>query len=66
MPGVEKIIKPDARLYRILLDRYGLKAEECVFTDDNPANIAGAEAVGIKGILFKNEKQLRAELEAVL
>ena len=55
--GVEKIIKPDARLYRILLDRYGLKAEECVFTDDNPANI---------GILFKNEKQLRAELEAVL
>ncbi len=64
--GEEKIIKPDARLYRILLDRFGLKAEECVFIDDNPANVAGAEAVGIKGILFKNEKQLRAELDLVL
>jgi len=63
---VEKVIKPDPRLYRILLDRYGLKAEECVFIDDNPANVAGAEAVGIKGILFKNAEQLRAELEAVL
>ena len=64
--GAEKILKPDARLYRLLLDRYGLKAEECVFVDDNPANVAGAEAVGIKGILFKNEKQLRAELDLVL
>ena len=64
--GVEKVIKPDPRLYRILLDRYGLKAEECVFIDDNPANVAGAEAVGIKGILFKNAEQLRAELDLVL
>ena len=61
--GAEKVIKPDARLYRILLDRYGLKAAECVFIDDNAANVAGAEAVGIRGILFKGEKQLREELE---
>ena len=64
--GVEKVIKPDARLYRILLDRYGLKAEECVFIDDNPANTAGAEAVGIRGIVFKNAEELRAQLEALL
>lgn len=64
--GVEKIIKPDARLYRILLERYGLKAEECVFIDDNPANVAGAEAVGIHGIVFHDASQLRKDLDALL
>lgn len=64
--GREKVVKPDARLYRILLERYGLKAEECVFVDDNPANTAGAEAVGIKGIVFKSAENLREALDAVL
>ena len=64
--GQEKVVKPDARLYRILLERFGLKAEECVFVDDNPANTAGAEAVGIKGIVFKGAEDLREELKAVL
>ena len=64
--GVEKFLKPDARLYRVLLDRYGLKAEECVFIDDNPANTAGAEAVGIKGIVFQGVEQLRKQLDTLL
>lgn len=64
--GEERVIKPDARLYRILLDRYGLKPEECVFIDDNAANAAGAEAVGIHGIVFHDASQLRTELEALL
>ena len=64
--GVEKLLKPDARLYRVLLDRYGLKAEECVFIDDNPANTAGAEAVGIKGIVFQGVEQLRKQLDTLL
>ena len=64
--GEERIIKPDARLYRILLDRYGLKAEECVFIDDNPANVAGAEAVGIPGIVFHDASQLRKTLDDLL
>ena len=64
--GEEKLLKPDARLYRVLLDRYGLKAEECVFIDDNPNNTAGAEAVGIKGIVFQGVEQLRKQLNALL
>ena len=64
--GQEKVVKPDARLYRILLERYGLKAEECVFVDDNPANTAGAEAVGIKGIVFHDASQLRKDLDNLL
>ena len=64
--GVERVIKPHPELYRILLDRYGLKAEECVFIDDNAANVAGAEAVGIRGILFEGEKLLREKLEELV
>ena len=64
--GVEKVIKPHPELYHILLERYGLNAAECVFIDDNAANVAGAEAVGIRGIRFEGEKQLRKKLEELL
>lgn len=59
----EKIIKPDPRLYRILLDRYDLKPEECVFIDDNANNVTGARAVGIEAIRFENRDQLAEVLE---
>ena len=62
----EKVLKPDARIYNILLDRYGLEASECVFLDDTSENIDGAVAVGMQGIVFKDYAQGRAELEALL
>ena len=64
--GVEGTIKPYPELYRILLDRYGLRAGECIFIDDNAANVAGAEAVGIHGILFKGVELLKKELDAIV
>lgn len=48
------IIKPDERIYRHLLEKYGLKAEECLFIDDREDNVQGAEKVGIKGFVFRN------------
>ncbi len=50
--GVEKLVKPDAAIYRLALDRFGLRADEAVFIDDNAANVAGAEAIGLRSILF--------------
>ncbi len=47
-----KHTKPDPVIYNTLLERYDLKAEECVFIDDRKINIDGGEAVGIKGYLF--------------
>jgi 2-haloacid dehalogenase len=60
--GDEKLTKPDAAIYRLALDRFGLKAEEAVFVDDNAANVAGANAIGIHGLLFTGEPKLRADL----
>ncbi|MBR2792523.1 MAG: HAD family phosphatase [Erysipelotrichaceae bacterium] len=53
--ALEKIMKPDIRIYQILLDRYGLKAEECLFIDDMARNIKGAEKAGIRGYLFDGD-----------
>ncbi len=60
--GAEGLVKPDARLFRVLLDRYHLQAEECVFVDDNPDNVAAANALGMEGIVFTDADSLRKHL----
>lgn len=60
--GAEGLVKPDARLFRVLLDRYHLQAEECVFVDDNPDNVAAANALGMEGIVFAGADSLRKHL----
>ena len=60
--GYVKCLKPSPEIYQLLLDRYSLKASDCVFIDDNAANVAGAEAVGIRGIRFTSLSDLRAAL----
>lgn len=46
------VMKPDPLIYNILLKKYELAPEECVFLDDRKVNIKGAEDCGIRGILF--------------
>ena len=48
-----KAVKPDPEIYRCLCDKYDLKPEECLFTDDVPANVKGAQACGFQGIVFE-------------
>ena len=61
--GDEKMRKPSAEFYKILLDRYKLDPAETIFIDDSLRNVKGAEAVGIAGIHFHNPKQLKEELK---
>ncbi|TCV97484.1 2-haloacid dehalogenase [Luteibacter rhizovicinus] len=60
--GEEKMIKPDERIYRILLERYDIDPARAVFIDDNARNVEAAETFGIHGIHFHTPAQLRAEL----
>ncbi|OYW22550.1 MULTISPECIES: HAD family hydrolase [unclassified Sphingomonas] len=60
--GDEGLMKPDRAIYELALGRFGLRAEEAVFFDDNPANVAGAAAVGIEARLFTGEVGCRAAL----
>jgi len=61
--GEEKMRKPSAEFYKILLDRYQLDPEKTIFIDDSLRNVKGAEEVGITGIHFHNPSQLKGELE---
>lgn len=49
----EHIAKPDEAIYRRLLEKYDLVAEETLFVDDREANIEAAVSVGIEGYLFR-------------
>ena len=61
--GDEKMRKPSAEFYKVLLDRYRLDPSETIFIDDSLRNVKGAEAVGITGIHFHNPEQLKEELQ---
>lgn len=57
--GAEGIVKPDARLFVTLMERYGLQATDCIFVDDNPDNVASATRLGMEGIVFNGADELR-------
>ncbi|MBR9946521.1 HAD family phosphatase [Clostridiaceae bacterium Marseille-Q4145] len=59
-------IKPDEKIYRMLLDRYHLKAEESIFLDDTNINVDGAIKVGMQGLLVENQEQAVRDLNALL
>lgn len=61
----EKLIKPDPKIYRRLLEKYGLCAEECIFVDDIRQNVIAAEELGIHGIVFNNRTQAEKEIETI-
>ena len=61
----EHVMKPHPDYYCRALERFGLKAEECFFIDDVPANIEGALCCGIPGAVFHNDVNLlRAQLRS--
>lgn len=59
----EKLLKPDPAIYQLLLDRYGLTAEECLFVDDMPVNTAAAAQLGFHTLTLTTGA---ASLEAAL
>jgi epoxide hydrolase-like predicted phosphatase len=60
------IVKPDPRIYHLVLERLGVQPAEAVFVDDFQKNIEGAKAVGMQGIHFRDPEQARSELEQLL
>ncbi len=60
--GEEHLLKPDAAIYRCLLERYALRAEESLFIDDNQDNVAAARTIGMEAVRFENAEQLEKVL----
>ncbi len=61
-----KTVKPDSKIYELLLKKYDLKAEECIFIDDTPENVRGAQNVGINGIQYITYEQVCDDMEKLI
>lgn len=61
----ELVTKPEPEIYRRLLVRYELKAEECVFFDDTQKNVDAAKEFGINAFLFTTKEQADRDLESL-
>jgi len=57
-------MKPDPRIYRAAVDRAQCRPEECFYTDDILAYIAGGKAQGIDAVQFESRQQLEREMRA--
>ncbi len=62
----EGMSKPDPRIYERAWQRLGVQPQEMIFLDDVEPNILAARECGIHGILFQNNAQAIAEIEACL
>ncbi|HEX2905566.1 MAG TPA: HAD family phosphatase [Phototrophicaceae bacterium] len=60
------VLKPEARAYQAVLERIRRPSHEAIFIDDMPANIAGANAVGLHGLQYTAGMDLPAALEPLL
>ena len=59
------LIKPDPRIFGLLIERFGIDPQRAVYVDDVEANIAAAEPFGIHAIHFTTPARLREELVAL-
>lgn len=62
--GEVGMIKPSLGIYKLLCERAGVAASQCVFIDDSQSNCIGAKATGMEAIQFTHAKALRAQLQA--
>jgi putative hydrolase of the HAD superfamily len=58
--------KPDPAAYLLVCDRLGVAPAEAVFLDDKEVAVDGARAVGMAAVLFRDNAQAVADLEALL
>lgn len=56
-----KIGKPHKEFFDAACERFGVKAEECLFIDDLADNVSSAEECGIKGFVFKGDAKAAEE-----
>jgi len=57
-----RLSKPDPKIFRTFLDRYGLVPDECLYIDDIYFNVKSAEAIGMKVIHLSETDSLENKL----
>ncbi len=62
----EGVIKPDPRIFQIMLERLEASPEEIIYVDDQQRHVEAAKLLGIKAILYQDYQQLAQELSKLL
>jgi epoxide hydrolase-like predicted phosphatase len=60
------VAKPDPRIYRLTCDRLGVLPDQMVFLDDRAEYVEGALDSSIQAILYHDNNQAIADVEAAL
>jgi 2-haloacid dehalogenase len=63
--GEEKLIKPDKKIFELMLERYHLETKNALFIDDNMNNIQAAKELGFATIHVQEKTDLKTELTAM-
>lgn len=63
--GQEKLVKPDRKIFEVLLDRYNIDASDTVFIDDNFINVSVAQELGLMAVHCDSPAGLREKLNAI-
>jgi 2-haloacid dehalogenase len=61
--GFEGVAKPDAEIFELLLERFGLTAGTTLFIDDSARNVAAASRLGMQALEFRSAAEVRGVLE---
>ncbi len=61
----ERLVKPDPAFFNLLLDRYALKASECVFFDDTERNVKAAIECGFNSFVFETPDKANEDLKSL-
>ena len=58
----EHLIKPNPKIYNLLIYRFKLNKKETIFFDDKEKNVIAASKVGIKSVIFNSINDIKNNL----
>lgn len=62
LSGTVGLIKPDPRIYQVVIERHAIDVRSAIFVDDSLRNVDAASEVGFDAIHFTDPNQLRRDL----
>lgn len=60
------IVKPDERIYQLVVDRLGVTPKDCLYIDDRENFLIPARQLGMSAILYENFDQIKHDISEQL
>lgn len=58
-------LKPDFKIYKLLLEKYNLNPKDCLFIDDLESNVYSAKKMGINSVVFQENEEFLEQLRSL-